>query len=89
MNEDASPRLLATAPTEFEAKLIAVQLSDQGIRVETAGAMISGFKAEVPAGVSILVPQAQLDKAKKLLERFRAERSQVDWSQIDVGEPES
>jgi hypothetical protein len=42
----------------------------------------------VPGGVSVIVGEADLERAKKVLEELRRHGAEVDWSQVDVDEPE-
>lgn len=79
---------LAFFPTEVEATMIADELKREGIQAEPAGILTAGFRAEAPGRVKVLVHQKDFDKAKGLLDEYIHSREEIDWSQVDVGEPE-
>jgi hypothetical protein len=69
MAEDPNrPVVLTTVPTEVQAALIVAALCEQGIEAQTIGELTSAFRAEVPGGVSILVRQADLNRARVVLQ---------------------
>ena len=78
--------VLAIVPTELEATLIAAALQDRGIDAATSGAITSGFRAEAPGGVRILVQQADVARAKQAMLAYRQDLSDIDWSKVDIGE---
>lgn len=86
--DPSSPTVLVSVPTEFEAGVIASALCEQQINATTTGGLTSGFKAEAPGEVAVVVPLSQLDDAKQVLASIRQEQSEIDWSQVDVGTPE-
>ncbi len=73
---------------EIEATLIAQSLEESGIKATTTGAFTAGFRAEAPGYVNVIVSAKDLAKATKLLESIQRTSDPVDWSQIDVGQPE-
>ena len=79
---------LAFVPSEIEATMIADELKRAGIQSEPAGLLTAGFRAEAPGKVKVLVHQKDLERAKALLDEYQRSRDQIDWSQVDVGEPE-
>lgn len=79
---------LAFFPTEVEATMIADELNREGIQAEPAGILTAGFRAEAPGRVKVLVHQGDLQKAKALLDEYINSRDEIDWSQVDIGEPE-
>jgi len=79
---------LAFFPTEVEAKMIADELNREGIQAEPAGILTAGFRAEAPGRVKVLVHQNDLEKAKALLDEYIHSREEIDWSKVDLGEPE-
>ena len=87
--DPASPVRLTSVPSELEASVIANALCDLGFRATTTGGFTSGFKAEAPGDVMILVPAEELEKARQALSKIQTYESNVDWSQIDVGSPEN
>lgn len=73
--------------TEVEATSIASALRDAGIRVEVSGGITGGFRAEAPSAIWVLVGEADLERAKQLLEDLRESAADIDWSKVDVNEP--
>lgn len=80
---------LALFSTEVEATLIADELKREGIQAEAAGILTAEFRAEAPGKVKVLVHQKDYEKAKELLDEYFHSRDEIDWSQVDVGEPEA
>jgi hypothetical protein len=68
--------------------MIVAALEERGIRAEAVGGAVAGFRAEAPGDVAILVRAENLSDGKQILGELRGQLSDVDWSQIDVGEPE-
>ena len=60
--------VLTRVPTEAEAAMIAAMLQDRGIDTYTSGELTSGFRAEAPGSVSVLVRLADLDRAREVLQ---------------------
>jgi len=88
-NEDpGDPKVLVRVKNERDAAMIIGALQDQGIRAEAVGAAIAGFRAEVPADVAIVVRAKQLADAQAALREIQGDPGDVDWSKVDVGEPE-
>jgi hypothetical protein len=83
-----SPCLLLSVATEAEAAGIATALAEYGIEAMTTGGVTAGFKAEAPGSVQILVRAADFEQAKRALAEIRADEGHIDWSKVDVGQPE-
>ena len=60
--------VLTKVPTEAEAAMIAAMLEGQGIDTHTSGELTSGFRAEAPGSVSVLVRLGDLDRAREVLQ---------------------
>ncbi len=73
MADANDPVVLTRVPTEAEAAMIAAMLEGQGIDTQTSGELTSGFRAEAPGSVSVLVRQADLDRAREVLQEPREE----------------
>jgi hypothetical protein len=86
-DEDHLARLTSVR-TELEAGIIVGGLESRGIPATMSGVYTANFRAEAPGWVEVLVAEDDLSKAESALEEVRQERGDVDWSQIDVGEPE-
>lgn len=83
-----SPRRLVSVQNEIEAGGLVTALANYGIEARTTGGFTSGFKAEAPGMVQVIVRQADLERARQALAEIQAEQEPVDWSQVDVGEPD-
>ncbi len=79
---------LTSMPTEREAAIIVAVLEENGISSTMSGQFTAGFRAEAPGWVQILVAEQDRDRAQKLLDEIREQDEDIDWSQVDVGEPE-
>jgi hypothetical protein len=79
---------LTSVRNEMEAGIIVGALDAEGIKATMSGVYTSGFRAEAPGWVEVLVTEADLPRAQAVLEQVRSDRTDVDWSQVDVGEPE-
>ena len=79
---------LISVPSEVEAAVIVAALEREGIKAVAAGALTSGFRAEAPGEVQVLVKRSDADRAQQTLRECQTQQSPIDWSQVDVGEPE-
>lgn len=75
-NQDhPEPVTVGQYPTEIQATFAANMLREAGIRCEVLGGASSGFKAESPGYVRLLVSANDETKARALLEEFDAEKA--------------
>jgi hypothetical protein len=88
VGESSSPTALVSAANEIEAAGIVSALAAYDIEASVTGGFTSGFKAEAPGSVQIVVRQSDLDRARAALAEIRADEGKIDWSTIDVGKPE-
>jgi hypothetical protein len=88
-NDPASPCTLLSVRNEIEAASILTALAEYDIEASTVGGFTSGFKAEAPGSVQVLVRRADLDRANRALAEILQDKGNIDWSSIDVGEPEA
>jgi hypothetical protein len=79
--------LLTSVPTETEAAIVLAALKENGIRAES-DEYTSGLRAGPWNWVQILVAEEDLPRAKEVFARVQEENDHIDWSQVDVGEPE-
>jgi pheromone shutdown protein TraB len=86
--EDEKLKTLTTVTTEFEATAIISALEAENIRAQAVGGYTAGFRAESPGGVSVIVAEQDLERAKSILAELRRHGAGVDWSQVDVDAPE-
>jgi len=80
--------VLTTVPSEVEAALILSALEDEGIEASPSGELTAQFRAEAPGVVRILVRTEDAERAQEILTELREATQEIDWSQVDVGEPE-
>lgn len=85
-SDDVVP--VTTAADEMEAGVIVAALEEHGIKATMTGAATADFRVGVPGEVQILVAQADFERAQEVLEEVDEEQQDVDWSQVDVGQPE-
>ena len=64
------PVVLTTRANETIASLLVGALENEGIRAVMEGQLTSGFRAEAPGGVRILVRASDLGRAREVLEAF-------------------
>lgn len=69
------PVTVGQYPTEIQATFAANMLREAGIRCELLGGASSGFKAEAPGYVRLLVSANDEAKARALLEEFDAQKA--------------
>jgi len=79
---------LAAFPTEVGAAPVVSALEEAGISAIATGGFTAEFMAEAPGEVQVLVAERDLSKAKEILNVLREEMDHIDWSQVDVGQPE-
>lgn len=81
--------LLTSRPTETEAAILVAALQESGLHAVATGSFTAGFVAEAPGWVRVLVAEDDLPRAKEILAEHEASADEeIDWSQVDVGEPE-
>jgi len=87
-DENKNLRTVASCPDEVEAEIITSCLAEHQIQAIAVGGFTSGFKAEAPGYVQVMVCEEDFERAGKLIAETRDEPDEIDWSQVDVGEPE-
>jgi hypothetical protein len=87
--EDAnSPCTLLSVADDAEAAGIVTALAAYGIQAMAVGGFVSGFKAEAPGNIQVVVRTSDFDAAKLALAEIQSNHDPVDWDSVDVGEPE-
>lgn len=86
--DPSNPEIVNSVPTDTEAAAIVLALRDHGIDAQTTGGFTAGFRAESPGLVHVIVKASDLERAKTALEAIEREQPDIDWSNVDVGEPE-
>jgi hypothetical protein len=79
---------LTSAADDMGASLIVGALDEFGIKSAITGSAIADYRIGLPTRVQVLVKRADLERAKAALQSIAAEQQDVDWSQVDVGQPE-
>jgi hypothetical protein len=79
---------LTRVRNEAEAGVIVSGLEDEGVKATMSGVYTASFRAEAPGWVEILVTEEDLPRAQAVLEAIQHENDHIDWSQVDVGQPE-
>jgi hypothetical protein len=79
---------VVSVPSEMEAGVVVAALKENGINATMSGVYTAGFRAEAPGQVQVLVAEDDIARAREIIEAAEEERGDVDWSQVDVGEPE-
>jgi hypothetical protein len=80
-SDSDEPVILASFANEAEAAVVVAALESRGIQVQTTGALTSGFRAEAPGGVQVLVRSVDLERAREVLrerERSGEEKRSAD-----------
>ncbi|MBU0640889.1 MAG: DUF2007 domain-containing protein [Planctomycetes bacterium] len=72
------PIALTTVPTEVQAALIVAALEDEGIEARAIGEMTTGYRAEAPGEVQILIHQADAARAREILRELEGEHSEEE-----------
>jgi len=79
-----TPATLLTVANDIEAAIIVGALADQKVGARIVGGFTAGFIAEAPGGVSILVRQQDLSRAREMLADM-----QDTFADCDKTQPES
>lgn len=67
MTDPNQPVMAAGAANEMIASLIIAKLAANDIEAHAEGALTSGFRAEVPGGVRVMVRQSDLERAQEII----------------------
>ena len=65
--QENNPEILVSVPGDLEASMIISALAAEGVDATATGSYTSGFLAEAPGEVQVLVRKRDLLKAKQLL----------------------
>jgi len=82
---------LRTLANEFQAGVIASILEEAGVYATTSsgdGASLGIFGATGFRPTSVWVRAADVERAEDVLEQRREESVDLDWSEVDVGDPD-
>jgi hypothetical protein len=79
---------LTSVHAEFQAEAIAAALRARGIEARVLGGALAGFRAEAPGAAKVVVFRRDLTAARAILAEVRSESVDIDWDEIELGEPE-
>ncbi len=72
-----SPTVVYSADNAIEAAAIVTALEAEGIKTTTTGSYTSGFQAEAPGPVQVVVRQSQVEQAYAVLDRLEEEADAI------------
>ncbi len=72
-----SPTVVYSADNAIEAAAIVTALEAEGIKTTTTGSYTSGFQAEAPGPVQVVVRQSQAEQANAVLDRLEEEADAI------------
>jgi pheromone shutdown protein TraB len=81
-------KVLWETPNDSYAAIVAEALEEEGIEAVVSGGAAANFTVGVPGWVQVLVAEQDLLVAQNTLARLKDEMKEIDWDQVDVGEPE-
>lgn len=83
------PVTLLNAINEFEAGIIVDALAEAGIAAKALSMMAGDAYASPTTGgrVPVMVRRDQLEAAKAAVEQRRSDSVDIDWAEVDVGDP--
>ena len=84
-----NPTTLTRFASEIEAASILSALAENGIQATTTGSFTIGFRADAPGDLTVVVRRCDLQRALEVLAEVDAARKDIDWSAVDVGEPDA
>jgi hypothetical protein len=84
--DPSEPDVLLSVSSEAEAVAIVTALADYEIQAMSVGGFTSGFKAEAPGEVAVVVKRLDFDRAKRALQEIQENTAHIDWSKVDVTE---
>jgi hypothetical protein len=87
--DDQDLKTVATVTHEFQASAIVDALEEAGIKARAVGGVISDFREGFPAGVAVVVAESDLARAKQVVDELQQHRGEVDWSKVDVDNPDA
>lgn len=72
-NDPTRPMKLETFNDNFQASVLVTRLEEVGIKATAVGGFVSGFQAESPGYVDVVVAQSEFQQAKSLYESWKLE----------------
>jgi len=78
-----NPEVLTSVSSDVEAAAIVNALAERGIKASAIGGFTSGFRAEAPGEIRVVVRHADLDEATQALAELEQQGFDVDSSETD------
>ena len=72
-NDPTRPRKLETFNDNYQASVLVSQLKEHNINAMAVGGFVSGFQAESPGYVDVVVVQSDFERAKSLYDQWQSE----------------
>lgn len=88
MSEPEDPCRVASTHSVMEAAPIVAALERAGIKAMTGNAASATALPEAMGEVEVLVAQRDAPRALTLIQLIEEHGTEIDWSQVDVGQPE-
>ena len=88
MTDKQSVVTLAVFTEDMLAQMLAEALESAGIHCEIEGGVTSGFRAEAPTVVKVIIHRTDQEKAQVILEEWEHAGDSIDWDEVDLGEME-
>ena len=83
-----APVPLTSVVKNHEADTIIAALADHGIQAMATGGFSAEFRGEAPSMIKIVMKHSDLERANRALAEIHEEDTEIDWSRVDVGQPE-
>lgn len=72
-DDPSRPMKLETFNDNYQASVLVTMLEDNGVKANAVGGFVSGFQAESPGYVDVVVAQSEFARAKSLYESWKTE----------------
>ena len=72
-DDPTRPKKLETFNDNYSASILVARLEHHGIKATAVGGFVSGFQAESPGYVDVVVVQSDFDRAQELYEKWKSE----------------
>ena len=88
MTDKESVVTLAVFTEDMLAQMLAEALESAGIQCQIEGGVTSGFRAETPTVVKVIIHRNDQEKAQVIFEEWEHAGDSIDWDEVDLGEME-
>jgi hypothetical protein len=87
--DDATLVTVAQRSNEVAASILVAALTDAGIRAVATGGFTAGFRAEAPGVVRVQTLERDADRARKIIDELKLERSGREGDRASDNQDES